>query len=392
MAGDIGSGQERRSVAETAGVEPPRSPEELRRRFSAWWWPATQMAVAAGLAWLLAHEFLDSPGGYGPITAIVAMGLGRERRIWRSVVMIGGLLLGTAVAELAGAALGIGWWQVGVILGVSGLAAGLLFDKELAVTYATINAVVLHSIPGSEGWVPTRLLDGALGVLSALVVTFVIAPSRPRRQLAARLRTVADAAADGLETSADQLRLDATDRDPQAARAASARIDRELGRVDGTEEHALDLARWAPLRRRNRGAVEGLVDSSASLVQSLTTASTIVRLADRAIVNGAVIGDGLLDGVDRAATTIRTLVRDIIDESPPDEGVADDCRAAIDALMSKRNDRAVVIAIQEEVRGLLDDLIDIADDLVSDDSEHLSESTSTREATVDGVRFGNAAS
>jgi hypothetical protein len=155
-------------------------------------------------------------------------------------------------------------------------------------------------------------------------------------------------------------------------------------------DHALDLARWAPLRRRNRDRVERLVDSSSSLVDALTTASSIVRLADRAIANDAVVGDELLDGLDRAAAAIRTLVDDIIAERQPGADVADDCRVAIDGLLSEPTDRAVVIAIQEEVRGLLADLIDIADDLTSEESQ-LGDSSSTREATVDGVRFGRAA-
>ncbi len=348
------------------------------------------MAMAAGLAWLFSHALLDSPAGYGPITAIVAMGLGRERRIWRSVVLIGGLLLGTVVAEIAGSAFGVGWWQVGMILGASGLLAGVLFDRELAVTYATINAVVLYGIPGSEGWLPTRVLDGLLGVGAALVVTFGIAPSRPHRQLADRLRRVARRAADGLELAARALRSNLDDRQPDAARAASAQIDQELQRVSGTVEHALDLARWAPIRRPRGDAVERLVASSSSLVDALTTASTVVRLADRALVNEAAVGDELLNGLDRAATAIRTLVDDIIDEREPDDDVADDCRRAVEDLMSEPTDRAVVIAIQEEVRGLLDDLIDIADDLSSDGTTPFADRVPTREATIDGVRFGRA--
>jgi uncharacterized membrane protein YgaE (UPF0421/DUF939 family) len=378
-------------VSEAAGVEPPRGTDELRRRLATWWWPSTQMAMAAGLAWLLAQTVLDSPAGYAPITAIVAMGLGRERRIWRSVVLIGGLLLGALVAEIAGHAFGVGWWQVGLVLGMSGLVAGVLFDKDLAVTYATINAVVLYAIPGSEGWLPTRVLDGILGVAAALVVTFGIAPSRPHRQLADRLRRVASRAADGLELAAEALRCDVDERRPDVVRTASASIDQELQRVSGTVEHALDLARWAPIRRLDADAVERLVAASSALVDALTTASTVVRLADRALVNAAAVGDDLLDGVDRAATAIRTLVDDIIAERRPDDAVADDCSEAIEALLSEPADRAVVIAIQEEVRGLLDDLIAIADDLSADGSTPFADAVPTREATIDGVRFGGAA-
>ena len=266
----------------------------------------------------------------------------------------------------------------------------LLFDKELAVTYATINAVVLHGIPGSDGWLPTRVLDGMLGVAAALVVTFGVAPSRLHRQLANRLRRVAARAADGLELAGEALRSDAEERRPGVVRAASARIDHELQRVSGTVEHALDLARWAPIRRRNADDVERLVGSTSALLDALTTASTIVRLAHRALVNDAAVGDPLVNGVGRAATAIRTLVDDIIAECRPDDDMADTCRSAVEALLSEPADRAVVIAIQEEVRGLLDDLIDIADDL-TDGSDHLIDTMSTSEATVDGIRFGGAA-
>lgn len=377
-------------MAVAAQVEPPRGAQDLADRFATWWWPATQMAMAAAIAWMASNVLLEAPGGYGPITAIVAMGLGRERRIWRSVVLVAGLLLGTGVAEVAGFALGVGWWQVGIIIGLSGLLAGLLFDRELAVTYATINAVVLHSTPGAEGWVPTRLLDGMLGVLAALVVTFGIAPSRPHRELARRLRTVTDRAAEGLELAAEMLRRDVGERLPSEVRQAATNIDHELARVSGTVDHALDLARWAPLRRRRLHDVEVLVESTSSLVEALTTASTIVRLADRAIVNGAVVGDELPSGIDRAAAAIRPLLDAVIRGYQPDRTVVDDCHEALEGLLSEPSDRAVVIAVQEEVRGLLDDVIDIADRCGSG-SDDVATDVSTRGATTDGVRFGDTA-
>lgn len=349
------------------------------------------MALAAALAWVLSHTLLESPGSYGPITAVAAMGLGRERRIWRSVVLVGGLLVGTLVAELAGYVFGIGWWQIGLVLGVSGLLAGLLFDLELAVTYATINAVVLYGLPGSEGWAPTRLLDGMLGVGAALIVTFGVAPSRPHRKLAARLRTVAGQAADGLELAAQALRRKDDELGPDVVRDTAARIDDELHRVSATVGHVLDLARWAPIRRHNVDEVEDLVETSLPLVDALTTASTIVRLAHRALVNDAVVGEQLLDGVELASTTIRTLVDDIIAERRPTDGVADDCRKAVNSLLTGSEDRAVVIAIQEEVRGLLADLIHIADGLMTDGSDAMGGVVSTHEASSDGTRFGSAA-
>jgi uncharacterized membrane protein YgaE (UPF0421/DUF939 family) len=381
----------RRSVAEAAGLDPPRRTDEVRRRFSTWWWPAIQMAVAAALAWALAQLLLDAPGGYGPITAIVAMGLGRERRIARSMVLLGGLLLGTAVAEVAGSVFGLGWWQVGVVLGATAILAGLLFDRDLAVTYATINAVVLNGIPASDGWMPTRLIDGALGVAAALVVTYGIVPSRPHRQLADRLRTVAARAADGLELSADELRSDVDDRRPDSARDAATRIDGELQRVPGTVDYALDLVRWAPLRRRDADRVEALVDASTRLVDALATASTVTRLVDRALVNDVEVGGELIDGLDRAAAALRMLVDDIIDEHPPDDSVAAECRESLEAVLGSGADQAVVIAIQEEVRGLLSDLIAIAEELTPGDSARRARSASTDGTTIGATRFGRSA-
>jgi hypothetical protein len=201
------------------------------------------------------------------------MGLGRERRISRSVVLLSGLVLGTAVADVAGSAFGLGWWQIGVVLGVTAVLAGLLFDRELAVTYATINAVVLNGIPASDGMVadpparrrarewPQRSLSPTESYHHAHIA------SSP-----GRLRTLAVRAADGLELAADELRSDADDRRPAVVRdAAASGSTRELQRVPGTVEYALDLARWAPIRRRDAGRVEDLVDSSSPLVDALTT-------------------------------------------------------------------------------------------------------------------------
>src|SRR5690606_22204712 len=139
-----------------------------RRRARAWGWPAVQMGLAAALAWWAAGHLAGNAASYAPITAIVALGLGRERRIGRSALMVGGLFLGVVLAELATTLLGVGWWQIGLCMTLAAIAAGIVIGHDLAVTYAAINAVVLLTTPGSDGWMPSRVIAGLVGIAVAL--------------------------------------------------------------------------------------------------------------------------------------------------------------------------------------------------------------------------------
>ncbi len=362
----------------------------VRRRARTWRWPAVQMGIAASLAWLAAGAVVSDSATYAPITAIGALGIGRERRLSRGGVLIGGLFLGVGAAELVTPLIGAGWWQIGVLMTASALVAGAIVGRELAVTYAAINSVVLLTIPGSEGWLPSRLIAGLIGVAVAVAVMLVIAPARPVRLIDLRVRKACRRAADALDETARVLRFglgqqrDGGDGRPLIALAR--RLDDEIESSHETVAQAKEIVRWSPIRRSRAGDVARLAEITHELRPALRTASTIARLADRAAVNGIPAGDHLVAGICEARDAITEFTDRLLRGTAPDDSVDGRASLAIERLMSQPCRHAILIALQEEVRGLLADVAAVVD------TEFDGATPATRELAaggeLNGVAFG----
>ena len=379
-----------RSLAETSGTEFSGTWGLLRRRARAWVWPAVQMGVAAGLSWWVAGHVAGNAASYAPITAIVALGLGRERRLGRSALLVGGMFLGVVLAEIATAFLGVGWWQIGLCMTLAAVVAGVLIGHDLAVTYAAINAVVLLTTPGSDGWLPSRLIAGIVGVAVALAVLLVIAPARPVHLVERRLGRAADRARDVMEATAHSLahRLhdDAPTGDERPLLKLARRLDDEIERSHETLDQARELVRWSPWRRSDADEVARLGRVAHELRPALRTASTIARLGDRAALLGISAPGPICEAVHAAGATLGVLTLDLLDDVSPDRDETDSASNVVERLMSTEVHRAVLIALREEVRGLLADLADIVESMFDDAPAAPS---TLRTATVGDIEYGS---
>lgn len=381
----------------TPSVDLSSSRSALVRRAGAWTWPAIQMGVAAALAWLIAGVLVADAAGYAPIVAIGALGLGRERRLSRSGLMLAGLFLGVVAAELAGPVIGRGWWQIGLMLAITALVTGAVVDRELAVTYAAINVVVLVTIPGQEGWVPDRMIAGVAGVAVAVAVMLLLLPPRPVAIVTRRLERATRSSIEALEATALALDRDARhdsgtrdgddddDGDERPLVAAARRLDDEIERSHESVQQALEVVTWSPLRRRNRAEVLRLAGIAHTLRPALRTASTVARLGDRAAMNDIPAHDHVLAGITAAADALAPLIDALVDGDEPADDTDRRAAEAIEQLLSGGSDHAILIALQEEVRGLLADVVGIVEGAVGGGD-------TTREyasgGTVEGITYG----
>lgn len=348
-------------------IEISESPGELARRARQWAWPAVQMGLAASLAWALANQIAGDAAGYAPITAIAALGLGRERRLGRSSMLVGGLLLGVVAAEIVTPIMGSGWWQIGVLMALSAVVAGAVIGNELAVTYATINAILLLTTPGSDGWIPSRLIAGLAGVLAALAVMLLFLPPRPVRMVSRRLRRSAQRAAEALDATARVLRGGSAagdgSGDGRGLLGLARRLDDEIEQSHSTVDQACELVRWSPWRRRQAEEIDRLADVAHDLRPALRTASTIARLGDRAMVNDVTASNAIANGTEQTADVVVDLTDALISDQDME---GRDVEARLSDLtrqvVSAPADEAIMIALQEEIRGLLDDLAELVND------------------------------
>ena len=76
-------------------------------------WSIVQAAVAAGIAWFLAHTVLGHPQPFfAPIAAVVALAAGTGGRGTQAVQMLLGVAVGVVVGELLVLVLGTGTLEV----------------------------------------------------------------------------------------------------------------------------------------------------------------------------------------------------------------------------------------------------------------------------------------
>ena len=350
------------------------------------------MGVAGALAWYVTTELSVGAASYAPITAIGALGLGRERRISPSVLMMAGLFVGVIAAEIATPLIGVGWWQLGLMLAATAIIAGAIVDRDLAVTYAVINAVVLVTAPGTEGWVPDRLISGLIGVGTAVLVMLVAMPPDPTRIATTRLRRVVELSVEALDETVTTLGATKPARSDAAIERtlidSARRLDDQIERSHESVAQANEIVRWSPIRRRDRAEVERLTEIARELRPALRTVSTIARLGDRAALIDVRADDHVLEGIRSASDAMSRLSGRLLDnEAPPN---ADDEMAAIaiDRLLERPCEHAILIAMQEEVRGLLSDLTGIVHSRFDGSAPNARDRS--RGETLDGIRFGRA--
>lgn len=271
----------------------PKSPEILdwqaapvraQRRVRASLWPAVQAALAAALAWYVAHDVLEHPQPFfAPIAAAITVSISYTQRARRAVQMVIGVLLGIAVAELLVAVLGTTTLALGLIVLVTLLIAralgeGFVGEGTLFANQAAASAVLVVVL-NRHGTGAERAIDAVVGAAAALVIGVLLFPSAPLPRLRDAERAVLRALAGALEHVAPLLRSDARP-DPGWTLATGYEIHRQLERLAQARAAASATVRIAPRRWHLRGAVAAedervaRLDLLANAVLSLVRAAT----------------------------------------------------------------------------------------------------------------------
>ncbi len=221
--------------------------------------PVLQTALAAAIAWLIAHDWLGhAQPFFAPIAAAVSLSTSHVQRARRSVQMIVGVLLGIGVGELVQPLLGTGWASIGVVvlvtlvlavaLSVSFFGEGMMFVNQAAAS--AILVVALHKAgTGSE-----RAVDALVGGGVAIVIGVGLFPAEPLRLL----WRAEDAVLRSLLSVLRREPLPARVRDPDIdwTLGASHEVHRRLTALTQARSTARAVVRIAPRRMHLRTRVE----------------------------------------------------------------------------------------------------------------------------------------
>ena len=289
------------------------------------WRSIFQASVSAAIAWFIATEVLGHPRPFfAPVSAIVTLGITVGQRGRRAAELALGVALGIAIADLLVLQIGTGTAQLALVVLLATSVAIFLGSGQMLATQAAVSAALVATLqPPVGGFQFTRFLDALVGGGVALVINALVLPARPldlmRRASAPLLEELASVLEDvavAVERRDQQLAIKSLER----ARA----IDDLAARFEEAVDVSRETTRYAPPRRRARGAVETYADAAGRI--------------DLAVRNVRVLARG----------TIRALS---LDENVPPEiaGTLRDLATAVRALVPALEDSTAIAAVREPV-------------------------------------------
>lgn len=244
------------------------------------WWPIAQTALAAGLAWYLAHDLLGhAQPFFAPIAAAVCLWVTNAVRAQLAIEMMLGVALGIGLGTGVHAVAGTDFITVAVAVLLSlggGIVAGQGFLplRPMFVNQTTTSAILVLAFPGS-GLGTERLFDALIGGILAVIFSLLLFPKNPmtvlcgaRSEVLATLCKILDRV-DGL--AREQARLPS-----DWIRTDADLLHQRLARLTEARAIAGQLVRVAPRRWPLRGAVS-TADRQAAGLALLT--SSVLQLA-----------------------------------------------------------------------------------------------------------------
>jgi uncharacterized membrane protein YgaE (UPF0421/DUF939 family) len=281
-----------------------------------------QNALAAAGAWLVATELIGHVRPFfAPIAAIVVLGVTRGRHAGRAFELAAGVALGICVADLIVLTVGTSSLTIALVVALAMIVAVALGGEALFVSQAATSAALVATLPQPDHFTLARAVDAFTGGAVALAVSFLLLPIDPL----ALARSAARVLLDDLESLLAELAtaLQRRDRDAVINALVRARTldDAQTGLVQATTM-GLEVATYAPLRRRRRLTLQRYAHAAAQL--------------DLAIRNVRVMARGALRAVDLA------------DNVPPDVVAAlHDLAASVRALGPALEDRTLAATARE---------------------------------------------
>jgi uncharacterized membrane protein YgaE (UPF0421/DUF939 family) len=221
-------------------------------------WPLSQTALAAAVAWYVAHDLLGhAQPFFAPIAAAVALSTNHAQRSRRTVQMVVGVLLGIGVSELLHPLVGNGAVAIGVVvlvtlfaavaLGVGFVGEGMMFVNQAAASAVLV--IALHKA-GTGG---ERAVDALIGGAVALAIGVGLFPVEPLKLLWAAETGVLKAVAEILERDSGGA---GEERGMDWVLRASHEIHARLTTLTQARGTARTVVRVAPRRLKMRPIVE----------------------------------------------------------------------------------------------------------------------------------------
>jgi uncharacterized membrane protein YgaE (UPF0421/DUF939 family) len=331
--------------------------------------PVVQNAIAAMAAWLLATALLPDPRpAFAAIAAVIAVGVTHGERAGRALQLVGGVVLGITVASLIISVIGAGAWQIGVLVVLAMGTAMAIGGGEILVVESAVSAILLVAIdPGAaEGFSPTRIAEGAIGGVVALVVSSLLFPPDPALAPGRAAQAMFVELGRALERIATALEA----RDPGAAERAliDARgIDDLIRSVEDEVGTGQETARYTPQRRSSRVVLDRYARSIPQVDYAVRNTRVLARHVVSLVREHDEVPAGLPSAVRDLSSSVWELAAsyDAPSHAEPARRLAVQAAASAAAIPEASTD---LVLVRGQVRSAAADLVRAAE-LVTGEAE-----------------------
>jgi uncharacterized membrane protein YgaE (UPF0421/DUF939 family) len=304
-----------RAVAERA--RPRRRFADGLRRLRTSALPILQCGIAAGGAWLVAHDLVGhAQPFFAPIAAVISLGVSLANRLRRAVELVVGVSLGVLVGDLLIAAIGNGWWQIALVVALAVAVAVFLGGGVLLINQAGASAVLVATLvpPGQLGGLDRcvdALIGGAVGMLVAAAL-----PSNPLAPVRRDARALLDELAAVLSGVADALRsrdADAGRRALERARGAQPMTDALRSDLRGGRE----VTAVSPFYRRRREVLTDYDELARRADYAMRNARVLARRAHASLLDDEPAVPELADVLAELAAAVGRLAAELHRDGDP---------------------------------------------------------------------------
>ncbi len=277
--------------------------EEIRYRK----WRILQLALSAGIAWLVATElFGHQEAFFAPIAVVLVLSLTVRQRGRRALQLGVGVALGIAVADLIVTLTGTGVWQLMLVVGLAVTGALLLGGSTITINQAAVSAVLVATLPVPDAAQSLdRFVDALIGSGVALLAN-TITPADPIRIARRQLEPLLADLSGTLVDIADALQSDnLTEAELALDRARS--LDPMVRRMKLAVEAGRETITVAPTRKSSEGRVDRFETAAEPIDLIVRDTRVLARGAVRAARLEENVPPVIVESIRDLATAVRLL-------------------------------------------------------------------------------------
>ena len=305
--------------------------------------PLGLTAVAAGIAWAIAHQVLGhATPFFAPVAATIVLGLAPGRSSRRAVHMVLGVAVGIGIGSVLIRLIGTGALQIALVVLIAMTASVLLGGGRLVTSQACSSAVLVSALPSTHA-IPTRFVDALVGGFVGLACLIAV-PRNPLLLVRRAGEGLFHELADTLDGVADSLAA----KDVSMGEHALARARETSGRA-GQFQQALDLAdetvHLAPTYWRARGDVERYIEASQYADGAVRTLRGLARASLTAIESDVAVPAALPGVIHELATGWRALAAELNQGHGDMGGIETTLRASAAATLALDESRSLSVSM-----------------------------------------------